>query len=78
MLVEITLQLNEDLLKKQQELDAKQTELENKELSINGLNNELKVRMLKVKELENIIDELVDIAQSKGIDVYVSNGKVIN
>jgi chemotaxis protein MotB len=49
-------QLNEDLQKKQQELDAKQTELENKELSINGLNNELKVRMLKVKELENILN----------------------
>lgn len=32
----------------------------------------------EVKELENIIDELVDIAQSNGIDVYVSNGKVVN
>jgi hypothetical protein len=30
------------------------------------------------KELENIIDELVDIAQSNGVDVYVSNGKIIN
>ncbi|MEN9523574.1 MAG: hypothetical protein RL065_1951 [Bacteroidota bacterium] len=49
-------QLNEELQKKQQELEAKQTELENKELSINGLNNELKVRMLKVKELENILN----------------------
>ena len=49
-------QLSEELEKKQQELEAKQTELQNKELSINGLTNELKLRMLKVKELENILN----------------------
>ncbi len=49
-------QLNEELQKKQQELEAKETELRNKELSMEGLTNELKLRMLKVKELENILN----------------------
>ncbi len=49
-------QLSEELQKKQQELETKQTELSNKELSNNALTNELKLRMMRVKELENILN----------------------
>jgi chemotaxis protein MotB len=49
-------QLSGDLLQKQTELESKQRELENKELSNSALTNELRVRMQKVKELESILN----------------------
>ena len=49
-------QWNDDLQKKQIELDKKQGELENKELSINALTNDVKMRSQRLRELQSQIN----------------------
>jgi chemotaxis protein MotB len=49
-------QWNDELQQKQTELDKKQNELDNKELSINALTNDVKMRSLRLRELQSQIN----------------------